>query len=379
MRSILESRPLVSRTARRLLAPLFALVALSVPGLAAAHLGSTKAIEVTPTEAGAQLAVSIDAVDAALAVGLPVTAAPERLLERAPLLAGWLASGLSLTSDEGPCTASTGAPQLTTREDRPAVAVAVAFACPAGTTNLRLRDDTIFEEDPDHEVFVALAGRDGQGEAAGVVLRADAREVVISTPPTMWTTAKAFVGEGAIHLVTGYDHLLFLLSLILVAGLSAKKQGLRPALVDVAKVVTAFTLGHSISLVAASLGWVALPSQLVESVIAASIIVVAGINIAKPTAGISRWPIAGAFGLVHGFGFSSVLADVGLPTAARAVALGAFNVGIELAQLAFVAIVMLPLVWAARHRAYPLVVVRGGSVAIAALGCVWLAERTLGL
>ena len=82
---------------------------------------------------------------------------------------------------------------------------------------------------------------------------------------------------------------------------------------------------------------------------------------------------------MHGFGFSSVLADVGLPAAHRALALGAFNVGIELAQLAFVAVVMLPLVWAANHRQYPLVVVRGGSVAIAALGCVWLVERGLGL
>lgn len=374
----LEQRIPQSRTAGRLLAPIAALLAIGVPALASAHMGSTKSIEVRPTETGAELAVAIDAVDAALAVGLPVTAAPERLLERTTLLSGWLAGGLSLTSDEGPCAATVGAAQLGDREGRPSVTVGVTYDCAAGTTNLRLRDDTIFEEDPDHEVFVALASADPD-QTTGVVLRADAREVLIGSNPSMWTTAKNFLGEGAIHLVTGYDHLLFLLSLILAAGLAAKRFGLRRALVDVAKVVTAFTLGHSISLVAASLGLVTLPSQLVESVIAASIIVVAVMNIAKPTATLARWPIAGAFGIIHGFGFSSVLADVGLPTAARAVALGAFNVGIELAQLGFVALVMFPLVWAANHRSYPLVVVRGGSVAIAAVGCVWLAERTLGL
>lgn len=374
----LEQRTHESRPVGRLLAPFAALLAFGVPALASAHMGSTKSIEVARTESGAELAVGIDAVDAALAVGLPVTAAPERLLERTTLLSGWLAGGLSLTSDEGPCTATVGAPQIGERDGRPSVTVGVAYDCAAGTTNLRLRDDTIFEEDPDHEVFVALSGANPD-EVAGVVLRADAREVVIGTNPTLWTTAKSFLGEGAIHLVTGYDHLLFLLSLILAAGLAAKRLGLRRALVDVAKVVTAFTVGHSISLVAASLGLVSLPSQLVESVIAASIIVVAVMNIAKPTASIARWPLAGAFGLIHGFGFSSVLADVGLPTAARAVALGAFNVGIELAQLGFVALVMLPLVLAANHRSYSLVVVRGGSVAIAACGCMWLAERTLGL
>jgi hypothetical protein len=371
-----EQRTRISRVAGRFLAPSFAALLAASPSIAGAHMGSTKSIDAEVTETGAHVDVRIDAIDAALAVGLPVTADPERLLERQALLGGWLTGGLVVTADGGVCTPSAGAPTIDRTGDKPVVTVGVDFVCPAPATNLRLRDDTVFDSDPDHEVFVAVAGTGG---STGSVLRADSREVALSTVPSAWQTMKNFLDEGAIHLVTGYDHLLFLLSLILGAGLAAKRLGTRRALTDVAWVVTAFTIGHSISLVLASLGIVSLPAQLVESVIAASIVFVAALNIAKPEARVARPQIAAAFGIVHGFGFSSVLADVGLPAAHRALALGAFNVGIELAQLAFVAIVMLPLVWAAKYRQYPLLVVRGGSVAIAAFGCVWLVERGLGL
>jgi hypothetical protein len=172
---------------------------------------------------------------------------------------------------------------------------------------------------------------------------------------------------------------LFLLSLVLAAGLVAAREGTRKALRDVAILVTAFTIGHSVTLIAAALGVVVLPSRLVESLIAASIIVVAGANVWKPEARKSIPWLAFGFGLIHGFGFSSVLAEYGLPTGHRVLALLCFNVGIELAQLAFVAVVLFPLAWAARYDGYRAVVVRGGSVVIALLAAVWLAERALGL
>ena len=92
-----------------------------------------------------------------------------------------------------------------------------------------------------------------------------------------------------------------------------------------------------------------------------------------------RW-VAGMFGLIHGFGFSSVLADVGLPAEQTAVALLSFNIGIELAQLAVVAVALLPLAWLAkREKLYRAAIMRAGSLAIAALASVWLVERALGL
>jgi hypothetical protein len=218
---------------------------------------------------------------------------------------------------------------------------------------------------------------------ASYVLRAGEQSLALAAASSPVATALAYLREGAIHLVTGFDHLLFVLSLVLVASLGLRRDGLRPTLRDVAWIVTAFTIGHSLSLCAAALGFVALPSAWVEAGIAASIVLVAAVNVVRPRAPDAssrrrRAVIAGAFGLLHGFGFSSVLAEVGLSAQHRLLALMGFNLGIELAQLAFVLAVLAMLMLLSRHAAYRRVVVQGGSLAIAVMGCVWTIERTLG-
>ncbi|MCA9624482.1 MAG: HupE/UreJ family protein, partial [Myxococcales bacterium] len=116
------------------------------------------------------------------------------------------------------------------------------------------------------------------------------------------------------------------------------------------------------------------------AIIAASIVAVASLNVLRPEASVGRPAIALGFGLVHGFGFSSVLAEVGLPQGERAAALFSFNLGIELAQLAVVAIAIVPLAWLASHeKLYRAAVMRGGSLAIAGVASVWVVQRALGL
>jgi hypothetical protein len=151
----------------------------------------------------------------------------------------------------------------------------------------------------------------------------------------------------------------------------------KPALVNILQVVTAFTVAHSITLSLAAFDVVRLPSRLTESVIAASIIIAALNNIfPKVTEG--RWRIAFAFGLLHGFGFASVLADMGLPPGARAISLVSFNLGVEIGQLAVVAAVM-PVAYAIRATTfYRQAVMRWGSSVIAALAFVWLVQRAVG-
>ena len=165
-----------------------------------------------------------------------------------------------------------------------------------------------------------------------------------------------YLEEGVLHIWAGFDHILFLLSLLLPAVLVpsaisgeawAAAPGFRAALWDVLKVVTAFTVAHSITLSLATLGVVSLPSRLVESAIAASV-VLAAVNNIRPVVHGGRWIIAFCFGLIHGFGFASVLSDLGLPQGSLLLALIAFNLGVELGQLAIVA-VFLPLAYA--HRA----------------------------
>jgi hypothetical protein len=144
--------------------------------------------------------------------------------------------------------------------------------------------------------------------------------------------------------------------------------------IDVLKIVTAFTLAHSITLSLATLGVLSIPSQVVESAIAASV-ALAALNNIRPMFQRRRALAAFAFGLIHGFGFASVLLDLGLPPASLLLSLVGFNAGVELGQIAIVTM-FLPLAYLARDTGfYRKAVLVGGSALIFAIALVWLAER----
>jgi hypothetical protein len=146
----------------------------------------------------------------------------------------------------------------------------------------------------------------------------------------------------------------------------------------VLKIVTVFTLAHSITLWLAVMGYVSLPSRLVEATIALSIVITA-LNNLYPVLPFPGWVIAFVFGLVHGFGFANVLVDLGLSNATLAVALFGFNVGVELGQIAIV-LAFLPLAYVGRDTVfYHSMVFRLGSVMIAVAGGVWMVERVFGV
>jgi hydrogenase/urease accessory protein HupE len=342
---------------------------------ARAHRGSTKHLLVEPTEDGARVRVEVEVVDVAVELGLGEDAPEAQVLADGARARAWLEGGVRLLAGEAPCAVSSeGTLERLDDEDAPRVALTLVYAC-GPDRPLRLRDDTIFANDAQHEAFVRL--RFGEGVETQV-LRRGRQEATIGTPASIGTLLARFAWEGILHLVTGYDHLLFLLALLLTSGERAVKEGRRKALRDVALVVTAFTVGHSVTLVAAALGWVVLPSRLVETVIALSIALVAALNYARPEAREPMPWIALCFGLVHGFGFSGVLAELGLPERARVLSLLSFNVGIELAQLAAVALAIGPLTWLARRPGYRRWVVRGGSIAIGLLATFWMIERATG-
>ncbi|MFW6197404.1 MAG: HupE/UreJ family protein, partial [Myxococcota bacterium] len=273
------------------------------------------------------------------------------------------------------CRPEGGPVRRVERDGRLHLSLRVAYACPAPVEGLVLHDDTVFDDDPRHEAIVRIRG---PGRSDAVVLRPGSRSAALGEAPTTAGLVGVFLWEGMLHLATGYDHVLFLLSLLLAAGFVVVRRGIGPALRDVAILVTAFTLGHSVTLIAAALEVVVLPSRPVEAIIAASIVAVAGHNVVRPEERRSLPWMAFVFGLIHGFGFSSVLAELGLPAGQTVLALVAFNVGIEVAQLVFVAIALGPIAWAAQLPSYRSVVVRGGSVAIGAVATVWLVERVVG-
>jgi len=340
---------------------------------AAAHANSGRQIKAEVHEDGAAVRVEVDAVAAAVSLGLGTSIEADDLLPHTELVQRWVGNGLRLEGESGPCVGTASAPALEGEGADARLVVAIDYACPAPMGVVRLHDDNVSGSDPSHESFVSVKGLDGSAHAH--VLRGDVSSVELGRTPAASETAATFVVEGGLHLVTGYDHMLFLLSLILAAGLVVRRQGMRAALRDVAWVVTAFTLGHSVTLFAAALGWVVLPTAAVEIAIAGSIVLVALSNVIRPEASIAGPWLAGAFGLVHGFGFSSVLAELGLPAGHRVLALLSFNVGIELAQLAFVAVVIVPLARLAQYEGYQRFVLQGASLVIAAFGGMWLVER----
>ncbi len=193
-----------------------------------------------------------------------------------------------------------------------------------------------------------------------------------------------YLREGVWHIWIGFDHILFLLSLLLPSVLILTKNEwqaaghFREPFWDVLKVVTSFTVAHSITLALAALSVISLPSRLVESTIALSV-VLAALNNLKPLVAERRWAVAFAFGLIHGFGFAGVLGDLGLPQGALLLALVGFNLGVELGQLAIVC-AFLPLAYALRDSwFYRRIVFAGGSATIALLASIWLTERAFNL
>ena len=229
--------------------------------------------------------------------------------------------------------------------------------------------------------------------AAGVGVAAAVSAGVIASGPAAGVTAAAqpeptasagFVKEGMRHILGGYDHVLFLLALLLPAVMRRTKTGWQPverlaqAIMPVAVIVTAFTVAHSVTLTLAGLKLVSLSSSFIEPAIAVTIVLAAVDNLVPIFRG-RRAIVTFLFGLIHGFGFAGVLGELNLPTVQFAWALFQFNLGIELGQLFIVAVAVTALFAFRRQAWYPFVVIRGGSAVAIVIGSLWFIDRTANL
>ncbi|OQW75187.1 MAG: hypothetical protein BVN35_08770 [Proteobacteria bacterium ST_bin11] len=254
-------------------------------------------------------------------------------------------------------------------------------ACPSMSAPLSIGYRLFFDLDPQHRGLISVIHA-GQTDTAIFSPDRQRSEFVFDADQSLWRTLAHFAYEGVWHIRIGFDHILFLLSLLLPAALVWEqgawqpKNGFKSIFFDVLGVVTAFTLAHSLTLSLTVLHYISLPSRWVESAIAASVVLAALNNIYPVLSGCRAW-LAFGFGLIHGMGISSVLLDMGLPDTQQLLALLGFNLGVELGQLAIVA-VALPLICAfSRHHYYSELVLKVSSASIACLAFVWLAERSL--
>lgn len=375
---------------------------LLAPTSAAAHSLGLSMLELEVDDTSVRARLTSDLEHLSLAAGLDTnangTVSPSELEAGRDALAAYLAAHLRLSAEPaGACT-----PQLTDLiydAPRTAAILEAHYECHTALGPLEVDNSLFHEQRGAHRLMVVIV-EDGRRLRADLdrnnprltyqATPPDAREVVAQTDPGLEPDASSprlfarFVVLGVEHILLGFDHVLFLLTLLLAA------RRLR----DVVGLVTAFTVAHSLTLALAALGWVQAASAVVEPLIALSIVLVALENVLREAArqrgpqarvagfamepGRARLAVIFGLGLVHGFGFAGVLQELGLPTGERVVALAGFNIGVELGQLALV-LASWPLLRLAMRRAPQRYsrAIQLGSVAIALVGLAWLAERLL--
>jgi hypothetical protein len=293
-------------------------------------------------------------------------------------IAAYALARLKLASAGAPCPLRVTGQLLDNHSDGAYAVLRLHADCGGAVSALEVDYRLLFDIDPQHKGLLQLRHA---GQVSTAIFAPDsARQSLQVADASGWRQFGDYVRHGVWHIWIGFDHILFLLSLLLPAVLVYRdrrwegRTTFRAAAVDVLKIVTAFTLAHSITLTLATLGVVSLPSRLVESAIAASV-VLAALNNVWPLFHGRRALVAFAFGLIHGFGFASVLLDLGLPKAALLLSLVGFNVGVELGQLAIV-LLFLPLAYLARNTVlYRRGVLGLGSCLIVLVALAWLVER----
>jgi hypothetical protein len=288
---------------------------------------------------------------------------------RAALVA-LLTPRLTLTFDGRPVTIEWGALDVVADRQSLRLAFRIAGAKPA-RVGLQAY---VFPYDPIHQTFVNIYEDGALKHQAILDVTRQTADYYSGTTQGRLAVVRTFVLSGIEHIMIGPDHILFLVGLLLLGG----------SLSRLALIVTAFTIGHSITLSLAALDILSPPARYIEPLIALTIVVVGADNLLvlravkgapQPASDIRAW-LAAVFGLVHGFGFASVLKEFGLPQAALGWSLFAFNLGVELGQLVIVGIVASALAMVRRQSAeLSSRVALAGSIGVILAGLYWFVER----
>ena len=297
----------------------------------------------------------------------------DEVTQHLPRLGASLRLRTAVIADGKPCPGEPAGGGVTSRLDAKFILVRMTYTCPAPIHALQLGINLFVREHPEHRTLARIVDRTQPTAGArqyvfgeGIPMLEITRDAAaLREPPKRFEAARQFVGFGVEHIFTGYDHILFLLGLLLGAA----------SFRDLLKIVTSFTLAHTITLVLATLGYVTLGVRVVESVIALSIAWVAVENLVVREHR-RRWVLAFVFGLVHGFGFSNVLREMSIPRAVLGWSLASFNLGVELGQVAIVSLLYPAIAWS-RRRPWNDLLVQAASIVIGLMGLYWFVQRAL--
>jgi len=273
----------------------------------------------------------------------------------------------AVATPDGPCRRDAGGRAEVEGGD--GIVVEGAWTCAREIEALRVRAGFLEVLPPGHAHLAKVSFADGRVSQRAV--QADSPRFEVERRSGFWAAAGRFLQLGIEHIFTGYDHVAFLIGLLLLGG----------SFKELVQIVTAFTVAHSITLALATLAVVNPTPRVVEPLIAASIVYVAAENLwalrrgTRAAALRHRWMLTFAFGLVHGFGFASVLRELHLPRSGLAAALVTFNLGVEVGQVCIVALAVPLLAALRRTRWFETVGVRICSLAVGCLGLTWLVQR----
>jgi hypothetical protein len=237
-----------------------------------------------------------------------------------------------------------------------------------------------FNEDSQHKLLFTLTNKNNHKNNSPRILSDSARSLILNEKNgSRFATFKEFVAQGVVHIWIGFDHILFLLSLLLTCVLIRRDKqwiannNIRNIIITTSWIVTAFTLAHSLTLTATALHWIHLPSRWVEVSIALSV-GLAALNNIFPLVLRLGWLTFG-FGLLHGMGFAGALGELGLPADQQFLTVLAFNLGVELGQLAIVLMVLPLLIFIRNYSGYVRYTVRGLSAVIVLIAIQWIVQR----
>ncbi|WP_435980404.1 HupE/UreJ family protein [Psychrobacter sp. DM4] len=372
------------RTYRYLILSLLTMLLAMTATLVQAHESSTAYLNLNAIDSESQYAAQYELSlrDLALLIDIDPNQDSEvswsEVKAQAPLIEALIASQVSLQSVGQPCQVTTFAPlAINTRGGFNYLYTDFKVACASTLDNLDYQ--TLAGIDANHRLLLTEASDDTSLQ----VLSVGQSPLGSQADTGMLAMAFNFLKSGIHHLLIGWDHLLFLFVLLIPAVYIRKQKQLvavskpKSALLEVFWIATSFTLAHSITLSLAALQVVSIPAQIIESIIALSI-AFAALNNLVPLLRVRAVYLAFVFGLIHGFGFANVLVDLPLATSARVLALLSFNVGIELGQLVFIAVVF-PLALILRHtQFYKWGIFYLGSLISIVVALWWFFERALG-
>ena len=351
----------IPRFMRRVLAAAVLALALTQP--LSAHPAPFSYLDIVFRNGGIEGSLVVHAIDVAHYLGVEPGALlnPETVTRRSQEIGDLLRPRLTLSASR-PLSQIWTSVEALPNDQQIKLRYRIAGEQPGALTI----DVNLFPYDPNHQTFVNIYENDDIRQQAIFNAGSEEHTYYAGTTQGAIEVMKTFIPSGIHHIMIGPDHILFLVGLLLLGG----------SWFALLRIVTAFTVGHSITLSLAALNYITPPASIIEPAIALSIVFVGADNLVRGDGRDLRGWVALVFGLVHGFGFANVLREFGLPSEALGWSLFSFNVGVEIGQVAIVLVVAAALA-AVRHYSVGMGrrVVFAGSVVVIAAGTYWFVER----